>query len=199
MCADRGVNLDWDFNRYCQSAHYDPHALRKHLYEQFPQLLAQEPDWNVLYAEKKHALINLFNEGAVHLMPGAKELLQALQKANIPRCVVTHSLEELVQLVRKQNPILDSIPYWVTREDYSQPKPSPECYIKAIEKFAKPQDRIIGFEDTPRGIRALMGTRALPVLICEAQYPEIPSFIQGGALHYRSLADALAAIQRKEI
>lgn len=189
MCADRGVNLDWDFNHYCQHAHYDPEALRKHIYSNFPQLHSQEPNWSILYAEKKSALCSLVREGSIHLMPGAKTLLQTLQEAHIARCVVTHSPEDLVQLIRRQNPILDTIPHWITREHYSHPKPHPECYLKAIEKLAKPTDKVIGFEDTPRGVRALMGTRAQPVLICQAQYPEIPTFVQSGVLHFPTLSD----------
>lgn len=191
MCSDRGINLDWDFNRYCQSAHYDADALRIHIYANFPALKEQEPNWSVLYAEKKRALCDLVSSGVIHLMPGAADLLNSLKEANIQRAVVTHSPNELIQLIRKQNPLLDSIPVWITREQYSHPKPSPECYLKAIDMLAKPQDKVIGFEDTPRGLRALMGTRAQPVLVCEAQYPEIPSFVQSGVIHLPTLRSIL--------
>lgn len=186
MASDRGVEISWDFNRYCQSAHYDADAIRNQMYSEFPVLHKQEPDWNVLYAEKKRALIKLFREGAVHLMPGVKTLLEHLEKENIARCVVTHSADDLVKLVCKQHPVLETIPSWVTRELYTNPKPHSECYRKAIELYAKPSDRIIGFEDTPRGLRALMGTQATPVLITQADYPEIPEFIRQGVKHYSS-------------
>lgn len=191
MCQARGIDLDWDFNRYCQAAHYDAHALKNQLYAQYKELYIQEPNWDVLYAEKKHLLSQLFKNGAVNLMPGVEEFLTILKKAQIPRCVVTHSPEDLVQLVRKQNPILDSIPLWVTRECYSKPKPDPECYQKAIELYAKPGDRIIGFEDTPRGINALLGTKIQPCLVCQANYPEISQFKQKGILHFSSLLEVI--------
>jgi len=186
MCGARGVHLDWGFDRYCQAAHYEASALRDQLYAHFPQLKLQEPLWDVLYAEKRKAISELFSSGAVQLMPGVARLLTALQAANIPRCVVTHSPDQLVQLARQQNPILDTIPFWLTREHYSQPKPHPECYLKAIEQLAKPHDRVIGFEDTPRGLRALLGTRAQAVLVCQTQYPEIPTFVKAGVRHIRS-------------
>lgn len=189
MCAGRGINFNWSFDRYCQAAHYESDALRKQLYAEFPQLSIQEPDWNVLYAEKKEALRRLFTEGAVYLMPGAAAFLSVLQKADVPRAVVTHSPDNLVALVRKQHPILDTIPHWITREHYTKPKPDSECYLKAISMLAKPSDRVIGFEDTPRGINALMGTRAQPVLICQANYPEISVFKKMGVLHFSSLED----------
>jgi HAD superfamily hydrolase (TIGR01509 family) len=191
MCAARGIDLQWSFHRYCQAAHYDAHALREQLYAEFPILKQQEPNWSVLYAEKKAALQKLVKEGSVDLMPGVQEFLSLLEKHAIPRCVVTHSPDSLVQLIRKKHPVLNTIPLWITREHYSQPKPHSECYLYAIASFAKPQDRIIGFEDTPRGIHALMGTRAEPVLICQADYPEISEFLTQGVRHYSSFRDIM--------
>lgn len=186
MFADRGFNLHWDFDYYCRLAHYSSDGLRKEIYIQFPDLVSQEPSWDVLYGEKKAAIIKLLNEGAVHPMVGVEKLLLALQKADITRCVVTHSPAELIEVVRKKNPILNTIPHWLTREQYTHPKPHSECYIKAIEKWAKPEDRVIGFEDTPRGLTALMGTRAEAVLITPIKYPEIPNFVRDGAKYYPS-------------
>lgn len=186
MFTGRSVDFTWDFNRYCQAAHYDAHALKNQMYAEFPKLHASEPNWEILYAEKKEALRKLLEQGAVHLMPGVAKLLQALQQANIPRCVVTHSPDDVVQLIRRKNPVLNTMSSWVTREHYSHPKPHPECYLKAIELYSKPKDRVIAFEDTPRGLTAILGTSAQPVLICRAQYPEIPSFVQRGVIHYPS-------------
>lgn len=197
MCSANGFQLDWDFNRYCQAAHYHSDALREQIYERFPALKAKEPSWDVLYKQKKQAVVDLVNEGVVHMMPGAIQLLKALQAANIKRCVVTHSPDDLIKPIRKQNPILDTIPVWITREDYTHPKPNPECYMIAINRLAKDNDKIIGFEDTPRGLTALMATRAQPVLICTAQYPEIPGFIQKGAWHYPSLEKMFETISKK--
>jgi haloacid dehalogenase superfamily, subfamily IA, variant 3 with third motif having DD or ED len=186
MCAGRGVDLKWQFSDYCRVAHYSSEGLRDQIYAQYPELKDQEPSWNVLYSEKKKALADLLNEGAVHPMPGVVKLLTALQDAGIPRCVVTHSPDELVNIARRKNPIFNTIPVWFTRENYSHPKPNPECYLKAIETLAKPTDKVIGFEDSPRGLRALMGTRAKPVLVCPDIYPEIPTFVSAGVTYYPS-------------
>lgn len=189
MCHQRGFTLSWDFNRYCKSAHYSSDALKIDIYAEFPELQLQEPSWDVLYAEKKQAMLDLLHEGAVHLMPGVERLLTELQKANIKRCVVTHSPSDLVAIARNKNPILNSIPNWITRKDYTHPKPHSECYLKAIELLAAPGDRVIGFEDTPRGLQALLGTNAKPVLVCRAEYPEIAHFKTKGVKHFLSLED----------
>lgn len=194
MCAARGFCLDWSFSRYCQAAHYDAYALRDQLYSYFPALHAQEPDWNVLYAEKKAHIIRLFQEGAVQLMPGVEAFLRALSGSNLPSCVVTHSSKELVALIRSQQPALNMIPHWIMREQYTHPKPDPECYLKAIQLFAKSGDRVIGFEDTPRGLTALLGTSAQPVIITQSEYPELPDFIRRGVLHYSTFEQVLLSL-----
>jgi beta-phosphoglucomutase len=173
MCAGRGFQLKWDFNRYTQAAHLDADALRDQIYAEFPALQNQEPNWNV-------------HEGAVQLMPGVDQLLRALQEAQILRCVVTHSALELIQIIRSQNPVLNTIPNWITREDYARPKPHPDCYQLAIERFAKPQDQVIGFEDTPRGLNALRQTRAQAILICPADYCHLQELKEQGVQHYAS-------------
>lgn len=187
MCASHGFRLDWDFETYCQAAHYSSETLRDRIYAQFSDLKVQFPQWEPLYAEKKQALMDLVNNGTVHLMPGAERLLRELQEANIKRCVVTHSADDLVSAIRRQIPVLDTIPDWITRHDYTHPKPHPECYLKAIERFGENGDKIIGFEDTPRGVKALMSTKAQVVMVSRVKYPEIPLFMKHGVIHFSSL------------
>ena len=187
MMLQYGVTLKWDFTRYCQAAHYEATLLRDQIAAEYPELLAKEPSWEVLYKEKQRLVLKLIVEGKAHLMPGVEKLLKALEEANIARAVVTHSPQALIELVKIQNPPLKTLPDWITREHYSRPKPDPECYFYAIGKLAQPGARIIGFEDTPRGLMALSKTSALPVLICTTPYPEIPSFVAQGAKHFKSL------------
>lgn len=166
MCAQRGFHLSWSFHRYSEAAHHESTGLRNQIYAEFPDLQQQEPNWNVLYEEKKRIFMELIENGTVPLMEGVQQLLIALQDAKIKCCVVTHSAASLIAKIRKQNPILDTIPHWITREDYTHPKPHPESYQTAINRLSEPHDRIIGFEDSPRGLHALLETKAKPVLIC---------------------------------
>lgn len=186
MCRDRGFDLRWSFNRYCDPAHNGSTALRDQIYAEFPALQALEPNWNVLYAEKKRAYIELIQQGNVELMPGVADLLHALQQAQIKRCVVTHSLRELVEIIKGQLPVLQTIPHWITREDYQEAKPSPDGYLTAISRLASPGDRIVGFEDTPRGLQALQGSTAKAVLICPSDYPELGKALKGDVVHFQS-------------
>jgi len=192
MCSDRGFELDWSFEEYIQIAHYTDEGLAKHIYEKFPKLQKIESDWRVLYAEKKANLIELYQEGAVNLMPGAGPFLRYLQEGDARHCVVTHSDSDLVVALRRQHPELERIPYWITRFDYEKAKPNPECYRKAIALYAEGEEPVIGFEDTPRGMNALLGTPAQGVLVTEERYPEIEAFKERGVLHFRNFEEFLA-------
>lgn len=186
MCAQHGINLYWNFKRYCQFAHYSSNGVRDQLYLEFPQLRELSLSWDALYEEKKQALLALIESEPIPLMPGVEALLLSLQENKKRSCVVTHSPSIIVDQVRAKNPLLGTIPYWITRESYIHPKPNPECYQVAIAKLQKQKDRIIGFEDTPRGVQALMQTKATPLLITEISYPEIPSLLQQGVFHFSS-------------
>lgn len=179
----RGYELDWNFPYYCSLAHLNATAIREAIYEKFPDL---DVEWNILYEEKKKNYLSLLASGSIRLMPGVAPLLNALAEANIRRCVATHSLLDQTLLVRSQLPILNTIPTWITREDYEKPKPDPECYLRAIAMCGKTGDRIIGFEDSVRGLKALQGTPALPVLICANHHPLLEMASEGAAVHYES-------------
>lgn len=184
MCKKHHIDLNWDFLFYANLAHQTSTGVKEKLYEEFPEL--KNLPWELLYEEKKEALIQLLKEGAAHLMPGVEQLLLKLQEKNIPRVVVTHSPLKLITIIREQNPLLDTIPNWITREDYTHAKPHSECYQVAINRYSKASDRIIGFEDSPRGLTALMGTRATPVLICPAHYPYLDHVLNDKTKYYPS-------------
>lgn len=158
-----GFEMQWDFDTFCSYAHRGSETLQEALYK---QILPSECNWAKLYALKKANYLKILENDPLDLMPGALELLKALQDHKITRCVVTNSFKEQTDFMCSKIPFLKTIPYWITREDYKLAKPDPECYQKAIDLFAKPSDLIIGFEDSLRGYQALSKTRALPILVC---------------------------------
>lgn len=183
-CQEYGWELELDFPEYCKLAHYRAEGLMENLCARIPAL--EKMGWDIFYKKKTDTISDLVNRGAVQLMPGVEALLSKLAAANKKRCVVTHSPDRLINPIRNKHAILNTIPIWITREFYTHPKPHPECYQTAIERLASKEDKIVGFEDSPRGLRAMMGTRAQPVLISAIPYPEIGEFVKEGAFHYPS-------------
>lgn len=188
MLKDRGYSLDWTFAEYACAAHFDATRLRDAVFEIFPALQREEPNWDVLYAEKKVRYSDLLRQGAVALMPGVEDLLQALSRSHVERCVVTHSPDDVVMLIRQQIKLLSVFEHWITRADYTRPKPDPECYQLAIRRYGAGKTRIIGFEDSVRGLTALQKTEAIPILICADDYPDLELAKGYGVRHFESFS-----------
>lgn len=183
VLAQRGHSLSLSFANFCELAHLNATAWKEALYASVPHL---EPNWSLVYHEKKEEYLHLLGVGKIELMPGAEKLLRALSDANIERCVVTNSIFEHTKLISSRIPALKTIPHWITRESYEKPKPDPECYLKAIELYGKKGDRIIGFEDSIRGYRALSETIAFPVLICPSHHPLLEIALERKGVHFES-------------
>jgi len=177
MCQERGCSLDWSLFEFFEAAHFSSTGLRDAIYRKLPELQKQEPRWDVLYAEKKRLYQELLGKGGLALMPGVAEVLTALEKAGKRRCVVTNSTRVQVDLVKEKIPLLETIPVWITRENYREPKPHPECYLMAIRQLGKPGDRVIGFEDSARGFQALKDAGvATALLIAPQDHPQMKAF-----------------------
>jgi beta-phosphoglucomutase len=170
-CVHYGAELPWDLATYCRYAHESQDRLRKELYRAYPHL--SSIPWDQFYDHKRAAYQRLLEGSKIALMPGVAQLLTSLQQRNQRHCVVTHSRIDDVEMIRAQHPLLQAIPHWITREDYKLPKPHPEGYLLACSRYGKSGDRVIGFEDAPRGILALLAAEATPVWVCPFDHPDL--------------------------
>jgi beta-phosphoglucomutase len=186
MLKKRGFDLGWSFDTYCSIAHLSNEGLKNEIYSKFPKLYEMQSSWEVLYNEKKNEYLDLLKKSRVELMPGVSKVLLTLKKSNKKSCVVTNSLLSQVQVIIENNPILKNIDHWITREDYKNPKPHPECYQKAIELYGKKEGRIVGFEDSIRGMLALTKTKATCVLISSSRHSKEEELLEKKVLHFDS-------------
>lgn len=167
MLKNRGYTLDWDFETYCSYVLTDATMVRHKVYEQFPELYNQEPDWTLLYEEKKKISLEILEEEPVPLLAGVERVIYYIRDNGKldSSCVVTHSSKAVTDVIRRQNAVLNLIPNWITREDYNHPKPAPDAYAKAISLYCKPGGNAIGFEDSIRGVRSIIAAGARPVFV----------------------------------
>lgn len=191
MCLNRGFSLPWNFSTYFKIAQADSASIQKELYLALPDLQKEEPSWDVLYAEKRSEYLSILENEPCPMLPGAERLLLELQNRDVKRAVVTHSGLALVKKIKEKNPVLNTIPYWFCREDYERPKPSPDGYLKAIATLASDKDRIIGFEDSFRGMTALMGTRAKPIFVNAIDEATYQAFEKEGVSVFHTLEDVI--------
>ncbi len=188
MARRRGGPLEWDFPRFCREAHSKAMGFFEGWEREHPGILQRGASKEELYEEKKRIYVELLKSSPLELMEGAEALLRVLEKNRLPRAVVTNSPRPQIEIIKQALPVLQTIPLWVTREEYSAPKPSPEGYLKAMGILAKPGDRIVGFEDTLKGMQALLAAGAEGFLICPAEASHVGEAKQLGAKHFTNLS-----------
>ena len=205
-CASAyGLDLDWDMDEYGRHAYFSATGLKEGIRKKFPKTFDTDEAWAIFYSEKKKAYITLIEGGEAKLMPGAASLLQRLASLGKKKCVVTNSTRAMIDPIRDQIQALGLVDYWITREDYSEPKPSPEGYQKAIDSFLT-EGKVIGFEDTVKGLKALLKTKATAILVsknnplnssaCAGMDQELKDLsLKKGAIWSASLSDLLAGSQ----
>lgn len=87
--------------------------------------------------------------------PGARSLLQELQKREVPMALVTSSNCYKISHLRQCRPELESqFDFVVVGEMVSHSKPDPEGYLLAASKLGVEPRRCVVFEDSLQGVKA---------------------------------------------
>jgi HAD superfamily hydrolase (TIGR01509 family) len=188
MSRRRGCPLNWDYQRFSLEAHSKPMGFFDGLEREYPSVFKEGPSRAELYEEKKRIYLEMLSNNSLSLMEGAGPLLDVLDLHQIKSAVVTNSPRNQIALIKRALPQLEKISLWLTREDYVSPKPSPEGYLKAISLMGSPGDRIIGFEDSLKGLKGLIASGAESVLICPADHEHVEEGKALGAKHFSTLS-----------
>ena len=99
--------------------------------------------------------LEYLREESITFTKNSEIFLRYLIEKNFNFCIVTNTNEKTVELFKEKLPLLNEIQQWIYREDYILPKPDPESYEIAKQKYYKNEKYIIGFEDSIVGYNAL--------------------------------------------
>jgi len=91
----------------------------------------------------------------INFIKNADKFIDFIEENDISHVVVTHTDKLIVDYFKDRVPKLKKLKNWVVREDYTHPKPDPECYKLAMTKYGKGEKNIMGFENSKHGIKAL--------------------------------------------
>lgn len=90
------------------------------------------------------------------LMPFAREKL-AEASARYATALVTNAPPEDAEAIVRRLDLGGFLRHVVTRKDYANPKPAPDCYRAAARLIGEPPGRCLALEDSSRGVRAARG------------------------------------------
>ncbi len=121
------------------------------------------------------------------LMPGAEQLLAALEHADIPKAIGTSSGRRFVTGVLGRFHLEPRFEFILTAEDVVEGKPQPEIYLKAASRLGVEPAEMMVLEDSHNGCRAAVSAGAIAVAV-PGGHSHSHDFT-GAAIVAQSLAD----------
>ena len=107
-------------------------------------------------------------------VPGVEDYIKSLKSNGIRTAVVTSSnIQKMENVYRCHPDFKEMFDIILTSEDFSESKPSPYCYLKAMRLFgAGPEDCVV-FEDSVAGLQAARASGAFVTALTTTNPEEI--------------------------
>jgi HAD superfamily hydrolase (TIGR01509 family) len=86
-------------------------------------------------------------------IPGVRDVLRQLS-ASHDMAIVTTANRDYFSWIHEDRDITDHMHFVLTFEDYERPKPQPDPYLMALERFGAAPHEAVVIEDTERGLRS---------------------------------------------
>ena len=84
---------------------------------------------------------------------GVRQVLAELRVAH-RMAIVTSARRVDFDLIHESSGLLEFFDFALTIEDYARPKPHPDAYLAALDRFGAPQQEALALEDSARGLEA---------------------------------------------
>ncbi|MCA9064294.1 MAG: HAD family phosphatase [Planctomycetaceae bacterium] len=117
-----------------------------------------------LMLETKDLFLELAT-GRLAMMPGLVELLDLIERINLPRAVATSSPREYMTWLLTTFGLLDRFQFTLTAEDVTHGKPHPEIYLAASARLGVTPAEMLVFEDSETGTRSAAAAGAFVVSV----------------------------------
>ncbi|MBI4043592.1 MAG: HAD family phosphatase [Candidatus Diapherotrites archaeon] len=121
-------------------------------------------------------------------LQGVVEILDYFKSQKVSCSTCSGSTRAIVETVLKNVGIQSSFDFIIAREDYTDDKPSPESYIRCLEKHGLPASSCIAFEDTRRGVESAKAAGIFTVGVLVGNHGSDP--LQKADFQIYSLRDA---------
>lgn len=139
----------------------------------------------------RHAQAYEKMQGQITALPGASDLLNALNEAQIPWAIATSGGMDTTELNLKVLGIDPKQINLITRDDVEYAKPDPDLFIAAAEKMSVPIEQCVVVGDAVWDMLAARRCRAVGVGLLSGGY-DAAELERGGALRvYEDPADLL--------
>ena len=168
----RGIELTWDLYRE-RYLGYDDHDCFAAVCGDHG--LAFDESSIAAMTAAKSAVVREVLASSVRALPGAVELIAALQAADVPLAICSGALRAEIEVAARRTGVWDRFLSVVAAEDVVHGKPDPAGYALALERLRAATGRplraarSLAIEDSPAGIDAARGA-GLGVLAVTTSY-----------------------------
>jgi HAD superfamily hydrolase (TIGR01509 family) len=87
-------------------------------------------------------------------LPGAVDVVRAIQRAGVPLAVASSSILPWVEACLTKLALLDAFGVIVTGSDVTNGKPAPDIYLAAAQRLGVAPEECLAIEDAPAGIES---------------------------------------------
>lgn len=108
--------------------------------------------------------IKRFSAGEVQLKPGVLELLDFLEKKQIPKAVASSNQRHIIELLLEKNQLSRYFDTIVSAENVQRAKPDPEIFLLAHQYLGTNKHETLILEDSKNGILAASSAE-IPVIM----------------------------------
>ena len=133
-------------------------------FEMMIQRLGLSGSWEALAEESNEIFLELL-PGRLAPMPGLMELLDALEKAGIPKAIGTSTGRRLADACLTPLDMQRRFEFVLTSEDVVHGKPHPEIYLTATKRLGVVPSEVVVLEDSQNGWRAAAAAGAFTVAV----------------------------------
>lgn len=111
----------------------------------------------ILMQQKNTVTREFLSASAFPLMPGARETIAYFYRRGFKLAMVTGAGSDAVNASLEAHDLTQYFDAIVSKDDVSQSKPAPECYLLALQHLGLEHSQAIALEDTEHGVQSATG------------------------------------------
>jgi HAD superfamily hydrolase (TIGR01509 family) len=141
--------------------------------------------------QKRHAAAYERYQGAIQPLPGARELLQLLSRANVPFAIATSGRREGARSALERLAVGPEVPV-ITRQEVQRAKPDPDLFLAAAQRLNVPITRAMVVGDSVWDLLAARRAGCLGIGLLSGGYGKEELEQVGAYRVYQDPADLLS-------
>jgi HAD superfamily hydrolase (TIGR01509 family) len=132
-------------------------AAERSMWQYMKDKYQMEAETDMLVKEERNRFMSQLDQpGSIPLMPGLRELLEALAHDSIPALVASSSSREIIEKVLRVNDIRHFFKDITGGDDVVHSKPAPDIFLQTASKAGITAEQCLVIEDSENGIRAAL-------------------------------------------